>query len=107
MLEKIDCILLFNGLTALIVSAVGVEVLICIFQDTSIQDEHSNQANESLKQDTTQRIFRWRRVFNKFCVVLLKYHSITYAYERQATGEKSNPFEQHVRLLIEAIRLLI
>jgi hypothetical protein len=106
MLEKIDCILLFNGLSALIVSAVGVEVLICISQYTGIQ-ENINQENESLKQDTTKRIFRWRCVFNKFCVLLLEEHSITYAYERKATGEKSNPFEQHVQLLIEATRLLI
>ena len=92
MLEKIDCILLFNGLSALIVSAVGVEVLICISQYTGIQ-EHINQENESLKQDTTKLIFRWRCVFNKFCVMLLEEHSITYAYERKATGEKSNPFK--------------
>ena len=107
MFEAIDCILLFNGLTALIVSAVGVEVLICVFQETSIQDEHSNQANEYLKQDTTKRILRWRCVFNQFCVLLLEDHSITYNYERKTAGEKSNPFEQHASLLIGATRLLI
>lgn len=102
MSEKIDRILLFNGLSALFLTAAGVELLIYFCQDTINQFEHSYH-----KVDSTKRISRWRDVFKCFCEGLLEDNSMTYSYERMSTGEKSNPFDQHAILLIQATRLLI
>jgi hypothetical protein len=120
MFEKKNCrsILLFNGLSALILSAVGVELLIyIIIQDTTIQNEESDRTNDNgdmLEQDSIKWIIRWRGVFNKFCKNLLEDHLIdlennyiTYSYERKATVKQSNPFQNHAVLLIEATKLLI